>query len=333
MPLVRTLFQKPTLCASADGEYEEKAAEWFELLLDLVLVAACAAIADALKEDLTADGFYTFTSSFGLVITGWHAYTRFTTRFNDSSLVHSALLFVFIFAFAGMSVSAGSATSQGIFVRAASLMRLSVVLMNLVVYLRLPAARSGLFVELTIGAAGITILLCSLVVPQFDARPFYVATLFFEGFVQAEWTIRRAGLLANTTKFVIRMNIDHANEREGCFVMIVLGESVLSAVLKMGDKAVEKGWDYWVAMALTLLTIFCTALYYFDMRPPRAWHAMRRSRRGGTLFYWIHYLLQLSLLAMGVGLKFCFRALLGEAAAEGETGCRLRSPWPKLDDS
>ena len=91
----------------------------------------------------------------------------------------------------------------------------------------------------------------------------------------------------------------------------------------------EKGWDYWVAMALTLLTIFCTALYYFDMRPPRAWHAMRRSRRGGTLFYWIHFLLQLSLLAMGVGLKFCFRALLGEAAAEGEAGCRC-SPEPSL---
>lgn len=57
---MRYLWTPPTLFQDWDEEYEERAAAWWELFVDLVLVAACSNIADGFKEDPTSAGFGLF---------------------------------------------------------------------------------------------------------------------------------------------------------------------------------------------------------------------------------------------------------------------------------
>lgn len=101
---MRTFLGKPTLAAEGD-DYEEKAAAWFELFFDLVLVAACSSISDAFAEDFTVSGFYSFFVCFGTVTTGWHAYTRFTTRFNENTVLHGILMAIMLTGFSGMAIA------------------------------------------------------------------------------------------------------------------------------------------------------------------------------------------------------------------------------------
>ena len=88
--------------SAALSDSQEKGAEWSELFMDLILVAACSNIADGLKEDLSWDGLYTFLSIFAPVTSMWHINTSFNTRFNDKSVVYMVLLFGHIVGFAGM---------------------------------------------------------------------------------------------------------------------------------------------------------------------------------------------------------------------------------------
>ena len=63
----------------------------------------------------------------------------------------------------------------------------------------------------------------------------------------------------------------------------------------------QKDARFWWAMGLTIFFVFNLALMYFDQQPNRAFHALKRPNiHFGIFFYWTHYLLELSFLAMGV---------------------------------
>ena len=96
---MRTFVGKPTLTVSGD-EYEEKAAQWFELFFDLVLVTACSSIADGFKEDLSGDGLYTF-------LTELPTYMATVLHFNiKSNAIISALPYLLMFIVSVLSTQA-----------------------------------------------------------------------------------------------------------------------------------------------------------------------------------------------------------------------------------
>mmetsp|Transcript_23929 Transcript_23929/g.56933 ORF Transcript_23929/g.56933 Transcript_23929/m.56933 type:complete len:171 (+) Transcript_23929:198-710(+) len=63
---MRKLWSKPLLAADWHDEYEEKAASWWELFVDLLLVVTCSTVAEAVEEDATSDGFIAFVTTFTL---------------------------------------------------------------------------------------------------------------------------------------------------------------------------------------------------------------------------------------------------------------------------
>ena len=77
------------------GPHEEAATYW-ELFSDLLLVAAASSLAEILEEEADFTGWLKFALLYVITVNGWFLYTHhYTARFDDSSLVHSFLLFFY----------------------------------------------------------------------------------------------------------------------------------------------------------------------------------------------------------------------------------------------
>ena len=93
----RRLFGAPVLLQDWDRAAEEGAAQYWELFLDLLLVAGASALADQLKEDERVGHFALY---YLVVVNGWNLYTHhITTRFEDASLAHAMLLLEYFYGF------------------------------------------------------------------------------------------------------------------------------------------------------------------------------------------------------------------------------------------
>merc|ERR1712137_1476679 len=67
-------------------------------------------MADVLRDHMTTDGTLLVVLVYTMYWNGWNNYTHFATRFQDPSLFHAGLLFVYIAGLAGMVVH-----TQGVF--------------------------------------------------------------------------------------------------------------------------------------------------------------------------------------------------------------------------
>jgi len=79
----RKLIGAPILLQDWDSVAEEGAAQYWELFLDLLLVAAASSIADQFKETLSDEGsFWEFIVFFSVAMNAWLLYTHhYTARF------------------------------------------------------------------------------------------------------------------------------------------------------------------------------------------------------------------------------------------------------------
>jgi low temperature requirement protein LtrA len=101
----RRLFGDPILLQDWDRLTDEGVAQYWELFLDLLLVAAVSCLADQYKED---EHFGEFVQFYLILVNGWALYTlHITSRFEDASLAHSMLLLVFFVGFGYSSVNVG----------------------------------------------------------------------------------------------------------------------------------------------------------------------------------------------------------------------------------
>mmetsp|Transcript_31559 Transcript_31559/g.74421 ORF Transcript_31559/g.74421 Transcript_31559/m.74421 type:complete len:241 (+) Transcript_31559:211-933(+) len=137
---MRKLWSKPLLAADWHDEYEEKAASWWELFVDLLLVVTCSTVAEALEEDATSDGFIAFVTTFTLFFQGWNLYAQFCSRFIDNSLLHSFQLFLYLLATSSMVTNANGFEYSEHFALSALLQRCSLLLMYFTAGLQVPRA-------------------------------------------------------------------------------------------------------------------------------------------------------------------------------------------------
>jgi low temperature requirement protein LtrA len=113
MSISRKIYGPPVLLQDWDSEAGELGAAYWELFLDLLLVAAASAIADDLREDPTMANFAEFIVVYGIVINCWVMYVcHITTRFEDGTLLHTLNLFVFLVGFAYCVVNADYDTAS-----------------------------------------------------------------------------------------------------------------------------------------------------------------------------------------------------------------------------
>jgi low temperature requirement protein LtrA len=294
---------------------EGASTQYFELFIDLLLVAAASSIADTFKEhhDLGE-----FVLAYTIILNGWFLYSHhITTRFEDSSFVHSLLLFLYMSGFGWTIVNVGDFRSpeSGIqaFAAGALVLRLSILLMLAMIAWTLPRARYFCTV------------LCWLIIPTMVALAYggimssvaglivASATEFFGEVIFANWI--------NMRRF-IPVNIEQSKERFGALGLIMLGETVVSVTqtyreFVRSDKVrgdMEEHnliqTQYYMILVLSLLLIFMITLLIFHVTPEAHEHAIRRSKMHGVLLLLCHKILGLPLLAVGVSVKLVVEAVL-----------------------
>jgi low temperature requirement protein LtrA len=292
-----------------DEEYEERGSGWWELFVDLLLVAACANVADQFKDDSTWTGLAVFVLQLTQFDSGWLHYTLFSSRYHDDSLFHSFLLFVYLLGTAVAVVHAKGLEPDDVvgFNVGQAVLRLALAVMHLSVAFASDRARGIALVDalFTLLHAGIFCIAAAVASDGNAVLACWVACIFLEVVVWAQ-TTRLLGVKG------VPLNIDHMADRSGCFTMVVLGESVVSTAINYSSLASpERTVGYYAAMVLGFLLTFTLALSAFHMQPPREIHAYRRSRCHGIALGSTNRIMWIALLAMGVGIKQVMRAVTG----------------------
>jgi low temperature requirement protein LtrA len=307
----RQLFGAPILLQDWDKEAEgEGAAQYWELFLDLALVAAASAVADQLLENQSAHGIQEFIVLFLIIINGFMLYSHhITTRFEDSSLAHSMVLFVYLLGF-GLAIVNASFEDAPAFAVGALMQRVAILFMLGVIGYNLPRARyfcCVLSLVILLSTAGLCVTI------------FANETLAIGGLWEAALVEFLAEVVLSRCvegRLLVPINIEQSKERLGAFELIMLGETVLSVTityreLKTHGKVQDKTQYYWV-LGLSFLYIFMFVLLFFHMQPTPCEHAFRRSRLHGTSIFLLHKVLGLFLLAGGVGIKLVVVAVISD---------------------
>jgi low temperature requirement protein LtrA len=303
----RRLFGETILLQDWDRLADEGAAQYWELFLDLLLVAAASCLADQYKED---ENFGEFVQFYLILVNGWALYTHhITSRFEDASLAHSMLLFVFFVGFGYSSVNVGLEHASA-FAAGALLQRVSVLIMLANTAYCLPRARyfCGVlailigFAMIGLGVAcwggermALTGLLIAAIIESFGEA---IMSRFIDG------------------HRLVPVNIEHTKDRLGALELVMLGETALSVTLTYREVVAREDIvhgtenDYYWVLGLSFLLIFMFTLLLFHMQPAPSEHAFRRSRYHGVGVFLAHKILGLCLLAVGVSIKLVVDAVL-----------------------
>lgn len=121
-------------------------------------------------------------------------------------------------------------------------------------------------------------------------------------------------MLSLTKARVVPMNIDHTKDRLGILVLVMMGETVISATILYRDH-VESGIDaktneeLYQVLVVSFLLVFISTLLYFHIQPNSEDHAFRRSRFLGWLCYVLSKVLCGTFLMIGVYIKLAVSAV------------------------
>jgi hypothetical protein len=270
------------------------------------MVAAASAVADGLKENPTASGINEFIVLYLIFVNGWFLYTHhITTRFEDSSFLHAMILFIFILGNAIYIVNASFETAQALAV-GALLQRVSIMMIILSICLCIPRARAMgiLFAQVT--TVTMVFYFLTVVFPERAGIFLWIAVLIelFSEFIMA-FSLRRADM--------IPINIEHTKDRMGILLLVMLGETVISATIEYRrlteEEEIENLSDYYWILFWALVLVFFYTLLFFAMTPPPAFHAFRRSRLHGCTLIVVQKILCGCVLAVGAGVKLTIEAV------------------------
>jgi low temperature requirement protein LtrA len=322
----RKLFGAPVLLQDWDDAVEVGAFQYWELFLDLLLVAAASSITDQWKDNLTTVGFGEFVVFYMIILNGWLLYTHhITARFQDNSLAHSMVLFFYCIGFGICIVNTGYDYVES-FCWGAVLQRASVLIMLVSIYLAIPRARYmvtvlGIFTMTTM------ILLASVAIwghnVNIQESPFFITIFWIAANLEFWGEVLLVNLLAG--RLMVPINIDQTKERLGAMELVMLGESVYSVCMIYRELLTQGDVDdldtprwglqpYYFVMGYSFLLIFMFLLLYFHMQPSPGDHAFRRSRFHGTAVLLLHKILGIAYLSVGTSIK-----LVVESAVLDET--------------
>ena len=311
----RKLFAPPRVLQDWDTIPEEMSSKYWELFLDLLLVAASSSVAEVLKSDRSWSGVREFLVLYFVLVNGYTMYSpHITTRFDDSSLYHSVLLFPYLLGIVLCAIFCGF--------RVASKFALGALLQRIVILWIL----SGIYRHVERARAfcvnfGVLVVVSTLVLSIAAVAPsqqnLAVPALYAVAVLETVGPYIMSRFL--TPRQAIPINIDHTTDRLGCLVLVMLAETVVSATIFYRNLYISSTTSvdllrYYWTLGLSFLLIFSFTLLYFHVQPESNDSGYHRSRYRGMFLFLVHSLLGAALLGVGVSVR-----LMVEAATRGTT--------------
>lgn len=204
----RRLFSTATLRQDWHMEATAVNPGYWELFVDLLLVAAASAMADTFKEDQSWYGMYEFLLIYMAIINGWLLYTHhYTSRFHEGSLGHTLVLFFYLLGMAVTIVNASyetaAAFSTGVIVQ-----RAAWLVMLVPVASQIPRAKN--FV-VSLGGTTVLSLVPHLVVACHSQWAVYMWTVAFVLDTLSEVIL----VVSLPGTKLVPINIEHSKDRLG----------------------------------------------------------------------------------------------------------------------
>lgn len=248
-------WRRPMLREDDDGA---RRATWLELFIDLMFVAIISACARQLALDVTPGGVGRFVVEFLPAWWIWLGLTIYNDRLDNDDVSHRVSFFIIMLALGGMAVSARQFFGGGFGVYALSYVAARLVIIGL--WLRggrhNPRLRP-LTTRYAIGfSAAAALWLVALAVP-WPARLGVVLAAIAIDFGTPTTTTRVQGELPQLSR-------SHLPERFGLFILIVLGESVISVEQAVGANYLLGSLAHISAGPAALALAFALWWLYFD---------------------------------------------------------------------
>jgi low temperature requirement protein LtrA len=303
---VAALLRPPKLRTREGVEQDERHATWTELFFDLVFVAAIAELGRVLFHDHSLDGVLRMAGLFVPVWWVWIGYTLYADRFDSDDAVFRGLMFGGMLGSGALAINvhfAAAGSSEGF--------AISYVCVRVVLIALYDRARRH--------------------VPE--ARPLVVRYMRGFSVSAALWLVSLA--FQGTARYVIwaiAMTIDigtpvtmpprvyralpvhqsHLPERFGLFILIVLGETVVSVTAASAD--IHWTLDAGLVAAFAFAAVACLWWIYFDLLDLGAIRGA--SFYAFQLYFYGHLPLLIGLTGVGAGTKLA----IAHATADGLSG-------------
>ncbi|WP_188316854.1 low temperature requirement protein A [Solihabitans fulvus] len=283
--------------ALAGESHDGRHASWLELFFDLVFVAAAAQLSHQLHGDPGPGAFVAFLCLFFPAWWAWINITVYSNLFDNDGVRARVLMLAGMLALAAISVAIPEGLAGRAPVYALGFAGTRVVLF----LLWWPATRSAgtpvaRWRPLTYCLLSGLLWAVSAIVPSPWRFALWALALLVEiGLV----------LLAGDTLLFARFDITHLVERVGLFVIIVLGESVISLVT-----AVDHAWSPAAAMVALLGFVLLAALWwsYFDFGSSSVERALSASHGRSSfalirdVVAFLHFFAVASIIVLAAGL-------------------------------
>eukprot|EP01083_Nonionella_stella_P169653 575774_1 len=327
---------------------EELRAGWIDILFDLIFVACVVHLATEAVYSIPSDDahrrlassttvqhaeahedgeechpgpydvVWTCFAQFGLLSLFWMEQTMIDTHFVFNQQMDEIVELIYMI----------FVLSTGLFIRDDPLYHAAFQVsyaclrfISTLIYLKaflIPRARLHSLWNITINCIVIIALIISAV--RFRGCPIDYAlmyTLFFlfeyASFI-IHWCItNKQGHLV----FALALHVAHISERFGLFVMLILGEAIISITTSdVYGSFSYQGVFHIVFVIATFVMTFCIAKLYFDCQPTEEAvmhgthnHALRTTIGARILYIVSHHVLFFGLLGFGIGAKIAFKHL------------------------
>lgn len=288
----------------------DRRASWFELFFDLVFVVAVAQLNGAYVDHFDLAGAAQFAFGFLAMWWCWLGHTFYATRFDQDLPTQRTLglLLILTVAWLGYGAADYAGDLHGVFASGIASFKLLMVAAYALAW-RWPAARPMIRFYGTVYLLQAALWLLSM-----DAAPairwsLWSAALLLD--VVSPW-------LAGRFAHEIPPHAEHLPERFGLFTIILLGESVASAVHALGHGAEPALEARIAAVGGTLLTFMVWVAYFERTRAHQGRHiATAHDGLKMRLWAFAHLPLYLGIASLAAGTVYLSRQALLQPDAQG----------------
>lgn len=246
-------------------------------------------------------------------------------RYSDTdTLLHSFMLFFYVLGVSYMTVNATGFRYAFQFCIGLIITKLSLFIMSLWVILMNSKARKLQLVEMMF-LHGPSIFLCGVALIP-DNAVAYKVLLSMAAVSPIIYIIALTGscqCFPRIRKDIITLNIDHVSDRMNDFIMLIIGEVMVSALINYHSVQARSNTTHILAaMSMCMVLIYSMALLVYHAQPRRESHALRRSFIFGGFYFELSSYLAGGLLLVSVGVKHVI-----ETVAQGDGGLSTSSLW------
>lgn len=326
-PEVFEWYQRPYQMVHWDEPQQHPHTNWFDLFFDLIFVATAYQLGSLLSSSVDGLGFLFFATIFFSMLANWQNKLQYDSRFDSDDLFHKVvdLAEALLVAIAALHIPGFNSSSPVLDFQILStghawgfaLASCALRLLNLIRYVEVyllglisPKARSSVLITSAMHFGSFTLYGVSLVFSNSNwvgsvsgntaCALWLMASIWENYFIIFVYLIK-----PQSRDSRIPMNLPYCLHRWGEWIMLLIGESVLSLIVGTSMDAVP---TFYAVFAFGFLTATSIQFLYYSSQPfEPSMHAMRISVVNGLMWRDFMGLFSLILVAIGVSLKILLK--------------------------